>query len=344
MRARTARGCCCSPRASPLAAQTVAITDGTRRARRRVGADRRAARSSSATAGSSPPARMSRCRPAPRSSMRRGKWVTPGIVAGFSRLGLVEVDLGGRRHPTTPTTRRRPVQRRDRRRAGDQSAGIDHRGQPRRRRDPRASSRRSPARTSSPGRARSSTLGDDMDAVHRAPRASSSSSWARAAPATPAARAHRRIRPVPQRLARGAELRVCDARRRRRTRQDPSSAIPMNRDLARRPAQRRRAADPLRRRGAGAGGAGQAVAARPCRAGQRHPASPRAAARISRACKIVLVGATEGWTVADQIAASGVSGDRLGAQRPARRASKCWPRPSPISAGCARPASRSRSA
>ena len=23
----------------------------------------------------------------------RGKWVTPGIVAGFSRLGLVEVDL-----------------------------------------------------------------------------------------------------------------------------------------------------------------------------------------------------------------------------------------------------------
>ena len=25
----------------------------------------------------------------------RGKWVTPGIVAGFSRLGLSEVDLGG---------------------------------------------------------------------------------------------------------------------------------------------------------------------------------------------------------------------------------------------------------
>ena len=25
----------------------------------------------------------------------RGKWVTPGIVAGFSRLGLSEIDLGG---------------------------------------------------------------------------------------------------------------------------------------------------------------------------------------------------------------------------------------------------------
>src|SRR3982751_2880357 len=25
----------------------------------------------------------------------RGKWVTPGIVAGFSRLGLSEVDLSG---------------------------------------------------------------------------------------------------------------------------------------------------------------------------------------------------------------------------------------------------------
>ena len=36
-----------------------------------------------------------------RSSTPTGKWVTPGIVAGFSRLGLAEVDLGRGRRPTT---------------------------------------------------------------------------------------------------------------------------------------------------------------------------------------------------------------------------------------------------
>ena len=36
--------------------------------------------------------RTSRCRPGATVVDARGKWVTPGIVAGFSRIGLVEVD------------------------------------------------------------------------------------------------------------------------------------------------------------------------------------------------------------------------------------------------------------
>ena len=46
------------------------------------------------------------------------------------------------------------------------------------------------------------------------------------------------------------------------------------------PAVRRRAADPLRCRRAGPGAAGPAAAARPCRAGERHPAGARAAPGI----------------------------------------------------------------
>ena len=67
-----------------------------------------------------------------------GKWVTPGIVAGFSRLGLAEVDLsrgdGVRRHqpPTGRSARRSTSSRRSIR-----SSRAD-RGQPRRRRHARA--------------------------------------------------------------------------------------------------------------------------------------------------------------------------------------------------------------
>ena len=43
----------------------------------------------------------------------------------------------------------------------------------------------------------------------------------------------------------------------------------------------------------------------------------RAASANFPALKLVLVGATEGWTVADQIAASRRPGDRLGGQRSA---------------------------
>ena len=74
------------------------------------------------------PQRPDRRRRAGRARSRRrdqsidatGKWVTPGIVAGFSRLGLAEVDLAA--DGTDDTSAQRPVQRRDRRRSGDQSA------------------------------------------------------------------------------------------------------------------------------------------------------------------------------------------------------------------------------
>ena len=82
----------------------------------------------------------------------------------------------------------------------------------------------------------------------------------------------------------------------RRTR--PVDAQP-ERIAALRPSARpqpRRAPDPLRRGGAGAGAAGAAAAARPCRAGERHPPGARARSANSRRCKLVLVGATEGWT------------------------------------------------
>ena len=67
-----------------------------------------------------------------------GKWVTPGIVAGFSRLGLADVDLSARAAPNDTDAPNGAVQRRARRRARDQSARHDDRRQSRRRRYPRA--------------------------------------------------------------------------------------------------------------------------------------------------------------------------------------------------------------
>ena len=106
-------------------------------------------------------------------------------------------------------------------------------------------------------------------------------------------------------------------------------------------AQRGCAADPVRRRGAGAGAAGPAIC---CWSMSSGPATSCRCWRSSAsfpALKMVLVGATEGWTVADRIAARRRSGDRLGGQRSAGQLRACWPRPSPTSAGCAPPASRS---
>ena len=89
--------------AAPAGAQTIAIIGGTVAHRRRFGAD---------------PGRHGRHPRRPDRRRRRrayevpagtqvidatGKWVTPGIVAGFSRLGLAEVDLSARAAPTTPT-------------------------------------------------------------------------------------------------------------------------------------------------------------------------------------------------------------------------------------------------
>ena len=58
-------------------------------------------------------------RRARRSIDARGKWVTPGIVAGFSRIGLIEVDLAVD-GTTDDKANGGAVQRRDRRRSGDQ--------------------------------------------------------------------------------------------------------------------------------------------------------------------------------------------------------------------------------
>ena len=82
----------------------------------------------------------------------RGKWVTPGIVAGFSRIGLVEVDAVDATNDvqanTSPFSAAIDVAP-----AINPQATVD-RGQPRRRRDPRrrlAGDRRA---ASSPARAR----------------------------------------------------------------------------------------------------------------------------------------------------------------------------------------------
>ena len=71
-----------------------------------------------------------------------GKWVTPGIVAGFSRLGLADVDLSA--EGADDTTADGPIQRGCRRVHCDQSARHHGRRKPRRRRhsrDRRAASR-----------------------------------------------------------------------------------------------------------------------------------------------------------------------------------------------------------
>ena len=81
-----------------------------------------------------------------------GKWVTPGIVAGFSRLGLADVELSarGRRRHDARTGRSTPRSTS----TGDQPARHDHRGQSRRRSDARDRRAVRPARASSPGKAR----------------------------------------------------------------------------------------------------------------------------------------------------------------------------------------------
>ena len=50
-------------------------------------------------------------RPTPSVIDATGKWVTPGIVAGFSRLGLSEVDLRSTARTTTPPATARSAPR-----------------------------------------------------------------------------------------------------------------------------------------------------------------------------------------------------------------------------------------
>ncbi len=94
-------------------------------ARSRIGdgsrADRRRHRRHPRRPRSSPPAPNVAVPAGAQVIDARGKWVTPGIVAGFSRIGLVEVDAVDATNDTQADDV--AVQRRDRRRAGDQSAG-----------------------------------------------------------------------------------------------------------------------------------------------------------------------------------------------------------------------------
>ena len=83
--------------ALPLAAQTIAITGGTVAlgdGSEPIPGGTVVIRDGRIVGGR---ARTSAIPPDAQMIDARGKWVTPGIVAGFSRLGLVEVDLGGRR-------------------------------------------------------------------------------------------------------------------------------------------------------------------------------------------------------------------------------------------------------
>ena len=85
--------------ASPLAAQTVAITNGTLVLG--DGADRSQGGTVVVRDGRIVAAGPGVAVPGGAEVIdASGKWVTPGIVAGFSRLGLAEVDLA----PTAPTT------------------------------------------------------------------------------------------------------------------------------------------------------------------------------------------------------------------------------------------------
>ncbi|HEX7930408.1 MAG TPA: amidohydrolase, partial [Sphingomicrobium sp.] len=80
--------------ASPLAAQTIAITGGTVALGDGSGPIPggtvviRNGRITAAGSHVSIP-------PGAQVVDARGKWVSPGIVAGFSRIGLTEIDLGG---------------------------------------------------------------------------------------------------------------------------------------------------------------------------------------------------------------------------------------------------------
>ena len=233
-----------------------------------------------------------------------GKWVTPGIVAGFSRLGLAEVDLSRARVPTTPT-RERPVQRRDRRRRRRSIRST------RRSRSiaPTASlarwSRRRSGRNIFAGQGAVIDTGADMDPITAARRSSSSSS-ARPAPKRRADRAPRRTCCSATRCARRPSSRYAPVVGRwSPTSASPTSAIPTNRVYGR----RARSEDVLLTRF-------DAAALVPVLQGRQYllvhveRASDilqvLALKREFPSLKIVLVGASEGWTVADRIARAGI--------------------------------------
>ena len=205
-----------------------------------------------------------------------GKWVTPGIVAGFSRLGLAEVDFGGRgrgRHQASngPFNAAIDVA------PGDQPDGHAHRGQSRRRSDARDRRADRPARASSPGQGAVIDTGADMDPITAARKFQFVELGQNGAEKAGGSRssAHVLFRNA---LREAAELSrystPVSARRGARptSASDRSSAIPTSRGFTGPTrAKRRRASDALRCGGAGPGAAGAAVSAGPCRARERHP-------------------------------------------------------------------------
>jgi hypothetical protein len=84
-----------------------------------------------------------------------GKWVTPGLVSGFSRIGLAEVDAAGSSNDTSAA--RSPFSAALDVRAGGQSAGVGHFDQPRCRHHPRCGGADRGRAASSRARGRSST-------------------------------------------------------------------------------------------------------------------------------------------------------------------------------------------
>ena len=97
----------------------------------------------------------------------RGKWVTPGIVAGFSRLGLSEVDLSASAHGR-PTRRQRPFSA-----AIDVAPAINPNGstiagQPRGRSHSCSGRARTPRKSIFAGQGAVIDLGADMEPITRA--------------------------------------------------------------------------------------------------------------------------------------------------------------------------------
>ncbi len=277
----------------------------------------------------------------------RGKWVTPGIVAGFSRIGLTEIDLGG--DGTTddkadggpfgaaidvapavnPTSSTIAVNRAD---------GVT-----------RAVVAPNAAKSIFAGQGAVIDLGADMEPITRARLFQFVEFGETGADTAGGSRASAFV------LFRNALKEASELRRYSpadfvgtpgpRGIRPPDRPQPQRipRIWARRPPERGRPAHAVRRRGARSGASGPPVSADPRRARSRHPQRHRPQARLS---------------VAE--ARPRRSNRRLAGRRPAsqpresrsspRRSTICPPassssrRPSRTSGGCGMPASTSRSA
>ena len=234
---------------------------------------------------------------------------------------------GGRRHrPTTganggrsarrSTSRRRSIRWRRRSRSTAPTAS------------PARSSRRTSPRNIFAGQGAVIDTRRRHGPDHRARAASSSSSWARPAPTTPADRAPRRMSCSATRCARRPSCSASPRRFRSTASARAEPAEPIVRD----PNESRLIGPDARRSEDVLLTRFDAAALVPVLQGRQYllvhveRASDilqvLALKREFPALKLVLVGATEGWTVADRIAAAGRPGDRLGGQRSAGQRSR----------------------